>query len=116
MCEQEPSTRLMEQGNRIFVCFGVVEAAVDLALNLSILEQQTFRTQSFADHRKAAILRCRCCIKTVAVADPCVPVCAVKAERTAAAHPIDQVFAAPAKRMNAGCREAVLPEQSHRAS
>jgi hypothetical protein len=37
-CEQQPSTRLMEQGHRIFICIGMIEAAVDLTESFSALE------------------------------------------------------------------------------
>lgn len=59
MREQQASTRFMEQGYRILVYTGMIVAAVDLAQNLSVLEQQTLRAQSFVDHCNSAIARCR---------------------------------------------------------
>jgi hypothetical protein len=116
MCEQQPSTRFVKQGDRILVRVGLVEATVDLAQNLSVLEHQAFRAQPFVDHGKATVARCRRCIKAIGVADRGALFSDVECERTAAAHPIDQAVAAPTKGADAGCREAVLPERSHRAS
>src|SRR5262245_59540515 len=113
MRKQQPSIRRMEQGYRILVCSGTIGAAVDLAQNFSLFQQQTLRAQSFVDHRKAAIARCRRRVKGVGVLGRRASLLAVKCERTPAAHPIDQFVAAPTKGADAGRREAVLPERSH---
>src|SRR5262249_21468632 len=115
MREQQPSTRFMEQGYRILVYTGMIVTAVDLAQNLPVLEQQTLRAQSFVDHRKAAIARCRSRIKLVVVVDRRASFCAVKRERTPAAHPIEQFVAAPTKGADVGGWETVLFEWSHHA-
>src|SRR5215813_1772551 len=113
MREQQPSIRFMEQGYRILVCSGTIGAAVDLAQDFSVLQQQTPCAQSFVNHRKAAIARCRRRVKVVGILSRRALFLAVKCERTPAAHPIDQFVAAPTKGPDAGCRKAVLPERNH---